>query len=303
MKPFIRTTIVQDLTPAADGSYTYDLPVNPVSHISLVLKCLNVTNEATVPQILDLITNIEVLHRGTSIFQCSARDLYALNHIILRNPPIVSNQVATDNATRFLSLIIPFGRRLFHGKECFPQSKAGELKLRLTVDIATAEADGLILLVEATELPGETPNRFLRYTTLTKTPSAVGACDVPLPISYEYAGLVLWGTTIPTALVWTATIDQVKLLADNTELYYSLSNWEALRGDLIERIGHRPGHIVASTDDHIANYAYMDFDPARDDTLLLNSKNYNTLTLRITAGDTNPLRVLPVELVPASVQA
>jgi hypothetical protein len=301
MKPFIRTTIVQDVTPAADGSYTYDLPVNPVSHINLIIKCLNVTNEATVPQILDLITNIEVLHRGTSIIQCSARDLYALDHILFRNPPMVGNQVATDNATRYVGLTIPFGRKIFSGKECFPMSKAGELKLRLTVDIATAEADGLILLVEATELPAETPTRFLKYTTLTKTPSATGAVDVPLPISYEYAGIVIWGTTIPTGTAWTATIDQAKLLGDNTEVYYSLTNWEALHSDLLNRIGHRPGHIVASTDDHIANWCYLDFDPMDNDDLLLNSKSFNSLTLRITAGDTNPLRVLPVELVPATI--
>ena len=300
MSRFLRSVIVQDETPAADGSFTYDLPVNPLSHINLTLKCLNVTNEATIAEILAMISNIEVLHRGTSIFQLSAADLNALDYALLRNVPINGNQVATDNATRYHGLIIPFGRRCYDPNECFPASKSGELKLRLTVDIANAGADGLILQVETVELLDATPARFLKCTTLTKTPAATGACDVPLPISYLYAGILLWGTTVPTGTAWTATIDQVKLLADNTELLYSLANWESLHSDLLLRVGHRPGHIVAATDHGIVNYALMDFSPNNGDDFLLNSAPFSSLTLRVTAGDTNPLRALPIELVPAT---
>lgn len=300
MSKFLRTVIVQDETPAADGSFTYDLPVNPISHIALTIKCLNVTNEATIAEILAMISNIEVLHRGTSIFQLSAADLNALDYVLLRNAPINANQVATDNATRYHGLIIPFGRRCFNPAECFPASKAGELKLRLTVDIANAGADGLILQVEATELLDANPSQFLKVTSMTKTPSATGAMDVDLPISYKYAGVLLWGTTVVTGTAWTNTIEQVKLLADNTELLYSLANWESLHSDLLLRVGHRPGHIVAATDDSIVNYAFLDFSPNGEDDFLLDSAPLSGLKLRITAGDTNPLRALPLELVPAA---
>jgi hypothetical protein len=299
MSRFIRSVIVQDVTPAADGSYTYDLPVNPLSHINLTLKCLNVTNEATIAEILAMISNVEVIHRGTSIFQLSAADLNALDYILLHNPPINANQVATDNATRYHGLKIPFGRKLYDPTECFPASKAGELKLRLTVDIANAGADGLILQVEATELPEASPARFLKCTSMTKTPSATGDMDIDLPISYLFAGILLWGTTVVTGTAWTNTIETVKLLGDNTELYYSLANWESLHADLLHRVGHRPGHIVAGTDDAIVNYAFLDFSPYDEDTYLLDSAPLSGLKLRINAGDTNPLRVLPLELVPA----
>jgi len=300
---FLKSVIVSDVTPAADGSYTYDLGVNPISHLSLALKCLNATDEATVAQILALITNIEVLHRGTSIFQASAADTYALDHILLRNAPIILNQVATDNATRAVLLTIPFGRTLWDPDECFPASRAGELKLRLTVDIATSDADGLILLVEQTELLGAAPARFLKTTTLSKTPSATGWMDVDIPIAYVYAGFILWSTTIPTTTAWTTTIDQVKLLLDNTEADYSLSNWEALRCDLTTRIGQRPGRIAAYGDDHIANYALLDLCPNGDDRFLLDSKGLSSLKIRVNAGDTNALRVIPLELVPAAIGA
>lgn len=293
---FLRSVIVQDVTPAADGTFTYDLPVNPLSHINLTIMCLNLTNEATMAEIAALITNVQVLHRGTSIIQLSGPDLLALDHVLYGKAPILSNQVATDNATRWLGLIIPLGRQFMNPNECFPESKAGELQLRLTVDIANAGADGLILQVETTELHGARPSRFLKCTTLTSTPAAVGAHDVDLPIRNVYAGLLLWATTKPTGTVWTATIDQVKLLADNTERLFSLANWESLHADLLTRPGHEPGYILADADDHIAHYSFMDFSPANRDDFLLDTTPLSALKLRVTAGDTNPLRVLPLEL-------
>ena len=42
-----------------------------------------------------------------------------------------------------------------------------------------------------------------------------------------------------------------------------------------------------------------DFDPNKDDSLLIKTVGLSALQLRINAGDTNALRVLPVELVKA----
>jgi hypothetical protein len=294
---FLRSVIVQDVTPAADGTLSYDLPVNPVSHLIFTIKCLNVTDEATIAQILALVTNVEVLHRGTSIVQMSAADLYALNFALLGNAPLALNMIATDNATRALSLIIPLARKLFDPTEGFPDSKAGELQLQATVDIATSDADGLILQVEAVEMLDAHPSRYLKSTTLTKTPAATGDCDLDLPIAHTLAGVILYSTTIPATTAWTTTIDRVKLLADNTERYYSNTNWESLHSDLINRCGDRPGHTTARGDDSIAHYALIDFCPGNRDDYLFDTKPLSALKLRITAGDTNVLRAIPLELV------
>jgi hypothetical protein len=294
---FLRTVIVNDVTPPADGTYAYDLPVNPLSHLVLTIKALNVTNEATIAEILAMVSNIEVTHRGTNIIQMSAADLFALDCILFGKVPIGLNLIATDNATRAVTLIVPFGRRIMDPSEAFPSSKAGELQLKLTVDIANAGADGLILQVEAVELLDANPSRYLKATTLTKTPAATGALDVDLPIQNHFAGILLYGTTIPATTAWTTTIDQVKLLADNTERLVSLSNWESLHGDLLTRVGHEPGLILASGDDEIAHYAFLDFTPDNRDDFLLDTEPLSALKLRITAGDTNALRVIPIELV------
>lgn len=293
---FVRSIIIDDVTPAADGTYTYDLPVNPVSHLSLVIKALNVTDEATFAHLLALVTNIQILHRGSSIMSLSAADLFALNVILLRSLPILGNMVATDNATRFLSLTVPFGRKLWDPNECFPDSKAGELQIQLTVDIATAEADGLILLLESTELIGARPARHLKVTTHSRTPTATGDLDVDLPIRNQYAGILIFSTTVPTGTAWTTTADAVKLLADNVELNYSRAKWEALKADQLIRNGMHDDFTADATDEHTANYAYLDFSPNNEDGFLVETRSLSSFKLKVTAGDTNALRVLPVEL-------
>ena len=293
---FLKSIVIDNETIAADGIATYDLPVNPVSHLILTICCLNVTDEATIANLCELVTNVHVLHRGTTVLQMSSADLHALNHILLRKTPITGPQIADDNGVRYLSHVIPFGRKLYDPNECFPQSRRGELQIQLDCDIETTEADGLILQLEAVELYGANPSRYLKASTLTLGTPILGFNDLPLPIGNPHSGILLFGTTIPTTTTWTATIEQLELLADNKERYFASTNWESLRGELINRCGHEFGYQVACGDDHIPNYAFLDFDPRQNDQFLFNTAGLNALILRITAGDTEELRAIPLEL-------
>lgn len=297
MPRFVRSVIVQDVTPAADGVYTYDLPVNPLSFVDLTIKCLNVTDEATLAQILALVTKAEVVYRGQAIVSLSAADLYAMNVVLMRGVPVITNEVATDNATRSVALRIPLGRRPFDVAESFPATKKGELQLQLTVDIATGDADGLILQAETVELLDVTPTQYLKYTTLSATPSATGDMDVGLPIGNDVLGLLLFSTTVPTSTAWTTTIDKLKVLLDNVEYGIANANWESLHGDLLARGGMPLGDIDAWADDAIKNYSLGDYDPNDDGTWAVPTLGKSSFTARITAGDTNALRIIPVELV------
>lgn len=297
---FIRSVVIPDVTPAADGDYTYNLPVNPLSHINLVIKALNATDEATLASILALVTDINVSYLGQSILSMSAADLYALNTTLFPGVPVLTNLVATDDATRSVGLVLPFSRTLFNPKEAFPRTKSGELTLTLTVDIATAEADGLILLAESTELPEASVERYLKVTTLTKTPTATGDTDIDLPIGNLLLGNLLWGTTVPTGTSWTTTINKARLLADNIERDYANANWEAMHADLVWRGGMPLGSTDAWANDAIINYALMDLDPNKDGMYAIDTAQLSALKLRIDAGDTEALRVLPMELVRAA---
>jgi len=318
---FFRSVIANDIT-AADGTVTYNLNIRPTSHLVYTVKVLNAgaNTKATLAQILGGVENIQVSRFGQNILSVSAVDLYALNCILLGREPWQENVRNLDDSTRALSLIIPFGRKLYNPAECMPANSAGELTLQLTLDIADTGYDGMITLIEQIELPGATPANMLKYCTKAYTPTATGAAEVDLPRGNPYTGILLWGTTVPTGIVWTTTIDQIRLLVNNEEHYYGNTHWEALHGELINRCApagawgekiHLENSATAYTqnadtnaeeacDTALNNHAYMDFAPGGNDDFILGTADLAGLKLEVTAGDTNPTRITPVELMKAS---
>jgi len=318
---FFRSIIANDIT-AADGTVNYNLNIRPTSHLVYNVKVLNAgaNTKATLAQILSGVENIQISRFGQSIISISGADLYALNCILLGHEPWQENVYNLDNSVRCVPLIIPFGRKLYNPKECMPANSAGELVLQLTLDIADTGYDGMITQIAQVELPGATPEKMLKYCTKAYTPGATGAAEVDLPRGNPYDGILLWGTTVPTGIVWTTTIDKIRLLVNNEEHYYGMSSWLGLHSELInlcdpagnwsEKI-HLENSASAYTQNAdtaaeeaantaLCNYSYLNFDPANDDNYLLDTAALAGLKLEVTAGDTNPTRITPVELMKAS---
>lgn len=289
--------LVTDVSISASDKKTYDLPVNPLSHIWITLKGLNVTDEATLAEVLARLSKVTVSHLGQSIFNLSGADLFAFDCIHQGRAPILANRVATDNATRYINLLVPFGRRLFDPSECYAATRKGEFHLELEFSATETAIDGLILSVSTVELLEATPAKHLKVTTLDATPAATGDMDVRLPIGNDLLGILMWGTTVVTATAWTNTIEAARLLVNNVESQIASANWEDLHGALLERVGYLGDYGAAAGDDAIVKYAFLDFSPQNGDDFLVATSGMSSVKLRITAGDTNALRVLPVELV------
>lgn len=293
---FLRTSVINDAAIAADGIVTYDLPVLPISHLVLTIKGLNVTNEATIQEMLLAITKVQVSHLGKDIINLSAVDLFALNITLLRRFPFILNMIATDNATRSMSLIIPFGRKLYDPAECYKGTNRGELQIAITCDIAVTGFDGLILQLDAIQLPEAAPAQHLKVVTSNFTATATAEETVSLPLGTQMVGCLLWATTVPATTAWTATIDKLEMLIDNVERYFAGVYWESLHGSLIERVGSACYHDISTAGIDLANHAYLDFDPDDLSNFVLDTKGKSAAVLNITFGDTNPIRVLPVQL-------
>lgn len=292
---FRRTAVVADVTPAADGTYTVDLPVKPLSHLIITLKTVADSSGWTPAVALGALENIEVLRHGSAIVSISAADLYALNCVMFHNEPWDENWAATASYTHMVTLIVPFGRELFNPAECLPETIRGELTFRYTVDIADTGYTSVIMQVEAVELLDANPQDFIKFVTATMTPTATANNDVELPIGNEFVGILLWGTTVPAATAWTTTIERVTLLVDNIETYYRDTYWTTLHGDLVRKLS--PAVAFTSNNTIIVNYAYMDLDPRGDGAYVLESRGLSDLALRIYAGDANALRIISIEKV------
>jgi len=294
-----RTVIVQDEAQAAAAAPIYDLPINPLSHLIFSFKFLNKGAEVGLAEVLAKISKINISRGGQTSMDINLADLWAKNCIMFGREPIFTNKVATDNATRILTIILPFGRRLFDGNECMPATPYGDFKLTITTTATETTMDGVIFQIEAVELLGVTPKQFLKMTTLSKTPAATGEMDVDIPIGNQLVDLLFWATTVPTGIVWTATMDWVKLLKDNIEEQIAKANWECLHGDLLQKVGYLGDHGAAYGADLLSLYALLDFDPVGDSGLLIPTSGASGMKLRVNAGDTNPFRVIVSELAKA----
>jgi hypothetical protein len=300
-----------------------DLPVNPLSFMILTIRA-NVLAALTLPTLANLLgvfTSVQVLFRGQAILSLSLADLAALGAVLFgrgwwRQP---SDDGVINNRTG-LTVIIPLTRRLFWPMECFPATRRGELQLQLSTAAAfTAIATPVIITVETVELLDVAPERFMKVTSIARTPTAAGQLDLDLPIGLPIAGALLFGTTVPTGVTDTTTIDDLRLLIDNVEYLYAQANWEAMHGELMRRthldfVGSHHVHRLAAgapagdalvegpqyAADFMRQYAYLDFDPLMDGSYMLETEGRSRVHLRITAGDVNALRVLPVELMPAA---
>jgi len=321
-KAFIRSVLAQDETVTVSTVVTYDLPVNPLSHILFTLKCLNdtgtITNYSVLKALLAQVSQIEVLFKGSAIVSTSMTDLAVLMATMGMWQPSQLNLVKTNNDVRAVTVPILFGRKPFFEAECFPAVRRGELQLRVTYAAAQTGIDTPIVQIETVELPEAAPTQFLKYTASSKTPTATGEHDVDLPIGNDILGVLLFGTTVPTGSSYNATIGKIKLLIDNVEAYYAKANWETLHNELARRADWKYYHhfhqfsgisggvdsdtgLQQEDDSLIDNYAYLDFDPLGDDNYLLSTEGRSRVHLRIDQEPTaDALRIIPVEIIKLS---
>lgn len=315
---FLRSVLAQNEAITVSTRVSYDLPVNPLSHIIFTLRFLNNTGTLTdytkLLAAISQLSNVAVDFKGTSIVNMSGPDLAFYFQVLTGKTIAQVNCNSVDNDARTLSMIIPFGRKLFDPNECFPAVKRGDLKLIIDYAAAQTGIDGLYAQIETVELLGATPKQFCKATTLSKTPAAAGDMDVDLPIGNPILGCLLFSTTVPNT-AYTASIQTVKMLVDNVEYGYSQANWESLKIDFFNRMCwndfnlehvHFGDYDPAAAADTMQEemdvakerlYAYLDYDPNKDDMFFLLTEGKSRVHLRITAGDTGAIRVIPIELV------
>jgi hypothetical protein len=318
MPDFIRSVVAQEEAIAASAVATYDLPVNPLSFIQYVLRWQDgaaVGNTADpIADALSFISKLEVLFRGQAIMSMSAADLWFMMTAITGWKASIMNLVDAASERHYLSLIIPFGRRPYAPDEAFPASRRGELQLQVSSTAAVGTVDTPTHIIETVELVDAAPTRFLKCTTISKTPSAAGEHDVDLPIGNKILGVGLFATTVPTGVVTSRDIGVMRVLVDNVEQKISKSNWEAFQQEQTMRNGldfmtNRHTHAQVANTDLVtggallgilgmARYAYLDFDPTRDGMYTLETRGRSRVHMRIEAETTFlAIRALPLELI------
>ncbi len=317
---FIHSVLVQDKDVLLVGTDSYDLPVNPLSHILLTMKFTHtqatLADISTFAEELALIAKIEVLYKGSAIFSMSGADAFACGLLIAGFEPWGLNEYGTTIEERSLTWCIPLGRKLYDPVECFPRTTRGELILQVTYTVSPVDFPSTVAQIETVELPEASPERYLRMTTLSATISATGETDIELPIGNPISDVVLYGKTIPTGVADTATLGHLQILVDNIRRFYSHTNFETVH-NMEGRRRAAPGYwgehtheesaaaglagVVLAADHVLANYVHLPFDIFGDLSYALLTAGKSDVIVRIGIDDgaDRTVRVMPCEIVPA----
>lgn len=316
---FIHSVVSQDSAVVAGQVLTFDLPVNPLSHIFVTLPYIR-TGAATnalplIDNIINLLTRVEVLYKGSAIISLSGWDLVAAALYLTGFESWAVNYAGVIAEETSFTFMIPMGRVPYDPHECFPRSTRGELQLQLTFLTPYVDVTSTVVQIETVELPDASPSQYLRMTTLAATIPAAGEYDVDLPIGNPISDIVLWGATIPVGAVKLASLTYLQILVDNQRRFYSHTNYET-HHNMAGRLRPPPGywwghtHFAAAgvgisqgiADEHLLHcYSHLPFDIFRNGEFALQTAGKSDVTLRIgsdVAGATT-VRVIPCEIVPA----
>ena len=294
---FLRSILVDAHTMATEVK-SWDLPINPISHIILTIEGTALTTIPTLTEILAFINSIEVTHRGISVLNMESEDLAALNlYLYGSRGKMIADVFGTSTYVSY-SIIIPFGRTLYNPDECFPGSRKGEFKIKLDTTIPATSFNVAVMSLETIELPEANPSNFLKSTLLSiAAPGATGIFDTELPIGNKLLAIILGLTAYPTTGDVLYTVDDLKLLCDNVEHQFASSKTPALISDIMLRSNKTldiiPDYALGAPD----YYFWLDFDPTKNGAFAVNTDNFNSIKLRCTYGENAAINLIPVELV------
>lgn len=325
------SNIVPERNIAADGVFTYDMGVNPLSVILVNLRPLNDTGTLAQWcngfQIAQAINRATLYYRGQAVVSMRGEDIVALNFQRWGLLPHMygSNDDDTNNERRCVTIPIILGRYPFSKTSCFPAAGKGELVLELDLDVADTGYDTLNLSIDTIELPNAKPKEYERRVQQTQTWAATGNNDLDLPVGNPIRGLHLWGTTSFVGASPAPSWGNITVLMDNQEVGFRALDWEV--GQMLNSLWGRPGlnptedgHLHRVTTDGNAqtelttlaggghgptaagtyrNYLFLDFDPTGDDTFVLDTKSARRLQIRANAETADAVRCVPIEVIKA----
>lgn len=315
---FIQSKVARSFSlGTTDADYVWSLPTNPLDHILIKMNCLtaaaNVVDDPLA--LLAQLLSVQVRFRGSQIVAASGADIARLCSAMGAHVPRLWNPAVADNSPRSIGLIIPFGRKLFDGKECFPASAKGELELYLSWDAVTSSYDNITLDITTLELPDANPTQFIRYTTMGDTPSATGVKDYDLPRIAPVCGYGIFQTaSYPDNA--TPTINSVKTLVNNIDYgftdidpislreYFSINRTPPMALDTWTQQENSAGgytQYAESIVNHTLNgpardFMYLNFDPNMDGQHVIPGPAATEVKARIDFAATSAIRIIPVEL-------
>lgn len=321
----LRTILVPSQALAATSeTFTYDLPVNPLSVILITLRCYNNTLTATnytasAREVMSKLANVRVRYRGATILDGDPFDLVQVYGRYSGWWPSQMQVVDADNYVRSITFPLMFGRRAFDTQECFPASRRGDLVLEINTGDDLPGLDSYDMQIGTIELLDATPARFIKVTTTQFAMTSGDVNDISLPIGNRILGLLLRGATYPDTNSSNSSFSECALEVDNVEAIYSRWYWPMLHAEWRMRTAldwmmmahnHRSNLAATYTQNEYTlqgqydqaetqRYGWAEFDPLNDLSMALDTRGAADINWHVNSDvtDTSTSRILPVEYI------
>lgn len=301
---------------STDSEEQWLLPISPISfiHIGITGTYSGAANQDYNLLLAAMLTSVQVRYRGTSIISMAGADLARLVKAMGIFTPRMYGPLNSNGAARSLGLVIPFGRKLYDPNECFPNTAKGELELFISWDASNSSYGSLSLDISTAELPNAKPAQFLRYTTMSDTPSSTGVKDYDLPRLAPLLGLGIFASnTYPAS--GTPTLNSIKMLVNNQDYGYTdldptvgrdlnaINKSRSIADEMIAVTGNLDATYTQFAESGTGlpqtgidnQYVYLDYDPARDGAHLIPGPGSSEVKVRLDYGAANAVRLHPVE--------
>jgi len=291
---FLHETITQERTLNTAENGPFDLPVNPISFLLLHIRAECGVSPADFQQLLGHVQAFSVTFKGTQIVNMSGVDLARLVHHLWGKSVHIENFGAVSPGLVSITIPIPFTRKPYWSMEGFPATRRGELSYTVTRSAALTNIANPVFSLEAVQMLESEPKQFLKMVTLSRA-IAAGDADFEMPIGNPVLGLQVFSPTAMGNAPISETIRRMRLLLDNVEYDYADTAFDVARTiGWLRSVDHN--NYVGATS-LLRNYAYLDFDPLQDDSMMIETEGRASVRLRFQPDVAGTVRVIPVELV------
>lgn len=294
MGVYLHELSVPERTLSAGVNGPFDLPVNPVSFLLLHVRAEATSAGVDFNQLLGHLQNVTVSFKGTQIVSMSGVDLSRFVHYLWGKQINIENFNAVAPALISFTLPIPFGRKAFGLKECFPATRRGEFSINIERSAALTNIANPVFSVEGVQLLEAEPSQFLKYVTLSRSILA-GDSDFELPIGNPFLGLQVFSPSAMGNSPISETVRRLRLLLDNVEYDIGDSAFDVSRA-----VGLWRGsdfNDYAAFPSLVRNYSWLDFDPMMDDSFMVETEGRASVRLRFTTDVAGTVRVAPLEMI------
>jgi len=223
--------------PAADGTFTWELSDDVLAAIWVTIKGDLVAADQCIDDLLGLINGIDVWFGGFNVVHYSDGLKAAMMNMLLKQSRtmIIGNGQAIDDVMG-VSFPILFGAPYINDKMALPKDDSNRKTLSLTVDIADAAFDDLLIDICEVILPGANPLGFIKQEQISQAAMGTGDKDVWLQRNWDLLKLLLHAPTVPVDAAWTTTINRAGLEIDDFVFGYQGVPWEILHGEMMDEI-------------------------------------------------------------------